>query len=84
MIYIYLHKKDLKKDIRILIIILILIFILKWMQLILYIILLKQMFLLLGFSCLSHIAGIYNKNTVYYIDYHMPKILNSWININEL
>ncbi len=40
--------------------------------------------LVLGFSCFSHLAGIYNKNIVYYIDYHMPKILNSWININEL
>lgn len=40
--------------------------------------------LLLGFSCFSHLAGIYNQNTVYYINYHMPKILDSWINIDEL
>jgi hypothetical protein len=40
--------------------------------------------LVLGFSCFSHLAGIYNKNTVYYIDYQVHKILNSWININEL
>ena len=39
--------------------------------------------LLLGFSCLSHLAGIYNTNTVIYLNYHMPLILNNWIDINS-
>jgi len=41
--------------------------------------------LLLGFSCLSFLAGIYNKNTVIYPNYpYLPKMLDRWININEI
>jgi hypothetical protein len=41
--------------------------------------------LLLGFSCLSFLAGIYNKNTVIYPNYpYLPKMLDRWISINEI
>ncbi len=41
--------------------------------------------LVLGYSCFSFIAGIYNKNIVYYTNYsYIPKLLDRWININEL
>lgn len=39
--------------------------------------------LVIGFSSFSYIAGIYNNNTVIYINDHVaPKALNKWININ--
>jgi len=40
--------------------------------------------LVLGTSSFSHVAGLYNKNTVYYTyyEYH-SKALDSWIDVNE-
>jgi len=39
--------------------------------------------LVIGKSSFSYVAGLYNKNTVYYFDFwHSP--LNNWINVNEL
>ena len=41
--------------------------------------------LVLGYSCFSHLAGIYNKNIVYYTNYpYIPKLLDRWINIFEI
>lgn len=41
--------------------------------------------LVLGYSCFSYIAGIYNKNSVIYTNYnYIPKLLDRWINFNEL
>ena len=41
--------------------------------------------LVLGLSSYSYLAGLYNKNIVYYTNYAShPKALDSWININEI
>jgi len=41
--------------------------------------------LVIGYSCFSYLAGIYNKNIVYYTNYpYIPKLLDRWHNINEI
>jgi len=41
--------------------------------------------LVLGYSCFSFLTGIYNKNTVIYTNYpYIPKLLDRWIDIQEL
>jgi hypothetical protein len=38
-----------------------------------------------GLSCYSHVAALYNKNQIIYIDYEpLPKLIDTWINLNEL